>query len=132
MQQYKRWILVIGIIFILLVKFIIRPFIVVPSSLFLFRDVAPNLICAFLIPFGADLFLKKWISLTAKRNVFLVCLLGLVVITFNELAQLFPVFRRTFDYFDLVFSMIGVTLGYLVFTHFFMCIKAKKVLNVNG
>lgn len=119
-MQHKRVLFFIGAALILIVKFIIRPFILVPPSFSLFRDVAPNLISAFLIPFGADLFLKKWISMGEKRVVFLVCLGGLMIITLNELAQLFPVFRRTFDYYDLAFSIIGVGLGYLIFTKYFM------------
>lgn len=120
MQKNKRWILCTGLCLIVMVKFIIRPFVLVPPAFYLYRDVAPNLISAFLIPFGADLFLKKWIPFVDKRSVLLICILGLIVITLNELAQLFPVFGRTFDYFDLIFSLIGVGIGYLVFTRCFM------------
>jgi hypothetical protein len=120
MQQNKKLILLLGLILILVVKFIIRPFVIVPPSLHLFQDIAPNLISAFLIPFGADVLLKKWIPMDEKGIVFWVCLGGLIIITINELAQLFPVFRRTFDYNDLVFSIIGVGFGYLIFTKYFM------------
>ena len=125
MLQNKRWILLAGLFLIVLVKFIIRPHIPVPTAFFLYRDVAPNLISAFLIPFGADLFLKRWILLVKKKDVFWVCFVGLLVITLNEMAQLFPIFRRTFDYFDLVFSLIGVSIGYFVFTRYFMCSTQK-------
>lgn len=121
MRQYKRWILLTGLLLIVLVKFIIRPYIAVPASLLIYRDVAPNLISAFLIPFGADLFLKKWVLLVKKTDVLRICLFGLLVITLNEIAQLFPIFKRTFDYFDIVFSLIGVGIGYLVFITYFMC-----------
>lgn len=127
MQQHKKWILIIGLFLIVLVKFIIRPFVAVPPSLSLYRDVAPNLISAFLIPFGADLFLKRWIQLIDKRSVLWLCIVGLVIISLNEIAQLFPVFRRTFDYFDLVFSLIGVSLGYLVFTRYFISADTKEL-----
>lgn len=127
MQQHKRWILIIGLFLIVLVKFIIRPFVAVPPSLGLYRDVAPNLISSFLIPFGADLFLKRWIQLIDKRSVLWLCIAGLVIISLNEIAQLFPVFRRTFDYFDLVFSLIGVSLGYLVFTRYFISADTKEL-----
>ncbi len=128
MQQNKRWILIIGFALIMLVKFVIRPFVAIHSGLYLYRDVAPNLISAFLIPFGADLFLKRWILLIEKRVVFWICASGLLIIVLNEMAQLIPVFRRTFDYFDLVFSLIGVSIGYLVYTKRFMCkIGSNKV-----
>jgi hypothetical protein len=120
MQQNKKLILLVGLILILVVKFIIRPFVLVPPTFHLFQDVAPNLISAFLIPFGADVVLKRWIPMAEKGIVFWVCLGGLMIITLNELAQLFPVFRRTFDYNDLVFSIIGVGFGYLIFTKYFM------------
>lgn len=126
MQKHKRSILIVGLLLIVLVKFIIRPFVVVPPSLNLCRDVAPNLISAFLIPFGADLFFKKWFQLIDKRAVRWVCISGLVIISLNEIAQLFPIFRRTFDYFDLVFSLIGVSIGYLVFTRYFIFADTKE------
>ena len=131
MEQNKKWILLIGLCLIALVKFFIRPFVVIPSGLFLCRDVAPNLISAFLIPFGADLFLKRWIQLVEKRDVLFICTIGLIVITLNELAQLFPIFRRTFDYFDLVFSLIGVGIGYLVFIRFFLSSTVNESSNTN-
>lgn len=127
MQKNKRGILIIGLCLIVLVKFIIRPFMVLSPTFFLLRDVAPNLISAFLIPFGADLFLKRWIRLIEKRAVLWICFLGFLVITINELAQLFPVFGRTFDYFDLVFSLIGVGIGYWVFVRFFLSSNAEEV-----
>lgn len=129
MQKNKIRLFVIGILFIGLVKFFIRPFVQVPSIFFLCRDVAPNLISAFLIPFGADLFLKKWVPLKDKRNVFLVCSAGLIVITLNEIAQLFPIFKRTFDYFDLLFSLIGVGLGYYIFVQYFLTKTSKEPSN---
>ena len=75
---------------------------------------------------GADLFLKKWVPLKDKRNVFLVCSAGLLVITLNEIAQLFPIFKRTFDYFDLLFSLIGVGLGYYIFVQYFLTKTSKE------
>lgn len=126
MEQNKKWIVFVGCVLIVIVKFIIRPFVSVPPVLTLYRDVAPNLISAFLIPFGADLFLRKWVQLVDKRAVMWVCVSGLAIITCNEMAQLFPIFRRTFDYFDLVFSLFGVGIGYLVFTRFFMYSDSKE------
>ncbi len=126
MQQSKKWIFFIGFFIIVMVKLIIRPYVSLPPSLCLYRDVAPNLISAFLIPFVADLFLKKWIQLVNKQTVLYVSLIGLVILSLNEFVQLFPIFKRTFDYFDLLFSFIGVGVGYLVFTRYFMPMHTKK------
>ena len=128
MQKNKKLILIIGFLLIVIVKLFIRPFVTLPPALFLCRDVAPNLISAFLIPFGADQFFKKWIQLIERRSVLFICGIGLLIITLNELAQLFPVFHRTFDYFDILFSFIGVAIGYFVFTRFFMCSKTEKLI----
>lgn len=126
MQKNKKYILIIGLLMITLVKFVIRPYIFIPQAFFLYRDVAPNLISAFLIPFGADIFFGKWLILVKKRDVLFICMIGLTVITINEIAQLFPFFRRTFDYFDLLFSIIGVGFGYLVYTKYFLCSSTEK------
>ena len=127
MEKSKRLILFIGFILIVLVKLFIRPFVTLPPALFICRDVAPNLISAFLIPFCGDLFLKRWIQLIEKRSVLFICGIGMVILVLNELAQLFPVFHRTFDYFDILFSFIGVALGYFVFIQFFICSKTEKL-----
>jgi len=39
-----------------------------------------------------------------------------MLVIVNEYLQLIPYFGRTFDYLDIVFSVIGTWLGYLVFS----------------
>jgi len=45
----------------------------------------------------------------------IVCLVGFAMLVVNEYFQLMPIFGRTFDYFDIVFSIIGLFASYFVF-----------------
>jgi len=42
-----------------------------------------------------------------------VTVFGMLVV--NEYLQLIPIFGRTFDYFDIIFSAIGLSASYFVF-----------------
>jgi len=120
MQKKKQFIFTIGAFFILMVKFYVRAYLKVPSSLALARDVAPNLISAFILPFGIDLFFKRWVAIVNKKSLVQVCLGGLFFLVCNEIAQLFPIFRRTFDFYDILFSCIGIALSYIVYQKYFL------------
>lgn len=76
----------------------------------------PNLNGSFLLPFGVFLFMKKFIKLECARDLQIVCLSGFLLLVINEYLQLVPVFKRTFDYFDILFSFAGILAGYYVFS----------------
>ena len=120
MQRKKILIFAIGSFLILFVKFYVRTFLKVPPVFALVRDVAPNLLSAFIMPFGIDLFLKRWAPLVNNKALAQACLAGLLFLTCNELAQLFPVFRRTFDPYDILFSCFGMSLSFLVYKKWFL------------
>lgn len=130
MKISKIQIFVTGCFLILFVKFYLRPYIQLPLFFNLLKDVAPNLISAFLIPFGADLCISKWAQLIDKKMIFWASCIGFVLITLNELAQLMPIFKRTFDYYDIFFSLIGTFLGYKVYMRWFFdnSVSEKKPL----
>jgi hypothetical protein len=84
--------------------------------------IAPNLVGSFLIPFfaslffsGRDNFLARLFRIHSFGDLRQVCLLGFGMLVINEYLQLIPFFGRTFDYFDLVFSAVGLTASYFIF-----------------
>jgi hypothetical protein len=122
LKRVSRWILITGTFIIWLIKFGIRPYYDFGQPTNFFLGIAPNLFGSFLIPFGAYWFFSgrgflvarifRIHSLVDLRNV---CLLGFAMIVVNEYLQLIPVFGRTFDYFDIAFSAIGLSTSYFVF-----------------
>jgi glycopeptide antibiotics resistance protein len=90
-----------------------------------FLNIAPNLFGSFLIPFGAYWFfsgrnfmIARVFRLESPYELKLVCLLGMAMLLVNEYLQLIPLFGRTFDYNDLIFSFIGLMISYLIFGRF--------------
>jgi len=122
LKRVCRWTVIAGTLLIWLIKFGIRPDYDLGQLVNFFMGIAPNLFGSFLIPFGAYWFFSgrhfllarvfRIHSLVDLRNV---CLLGFAMLVVNEYLQLIPVFGRTFDYFDIAFSMIGISASYLVF-----------------
>lgn len=122
LKRICRWTVIAGTLLIWLIKFGIRPYYDLGQPINFFMGIAPNLFGSFLIPFGAYWFFSGRNFLAARvfrihsladlRNV---CLLGFAMLVVNEYLQLIPVFGRTFDYFDIAFSMIGLLASYLVF-----------------
>lgn len=104
-----------GTLFIWLIKFIIRPFVHIPSLVKPVAGVSPNLIGAFLLPFGACWFFKKYFGLHTLWQLKITCLFGLVLVIINEYLQMIPLFGRTFDYMDILASAAGVSMGYAAF-----------------
>jgi voltage-gated potassium channel Kch len=77
--------------------------------------LAPNLIGSFLLPFGACLFFKRLFRLETEIDLYITCGFGLLLVIINEFLQLIPIFGRTFDYLDILSSVVGVFLGHLYF-----------------
>jgi len=106
-----------------MIKFVIRPYIHLDSSLHFITGVAPNFLGAFLIPFAAywlythSLFFNgSLMRFDFFSNTKIVCLFGFSLAVINEYLQLIPIFGRTFDYFDILFSALGLILSYYLFT----------------
>jgi len=126
LKRISKWLVVIGALIIWLIKFGIRPFYDLGQPMNFLLGIAPNLLGSFLIPFGAYWFFSGREFLVARifrihslvdlRNV---CLLGFAMLVVNEYLQLIPVFGRTFDYFDIAFSAIGLSASYFVFGKFY-------------
>ncbi len=123
LKQKSKWFVVAGTLLIWSVKFIIRPYYHFDQPMHFFLGIAPNFLGSFLIPFAACWFFSGRRFLLARifrieciYDLRLVCLLGFGMLIINEYLQLIPVFGRTFDYFDIVFSSVGLMLSYFVFS----------------
>ncbi|MDE3252183.1 MAG: hypothetical protein KGO92_05205 [Bacteroidota bacterium] len=115
LKRISRSIVITGTLLIWTIKFIIRPFFHIPHELKAFVGFAPNLIGSFLLPFGACWFFQRYFKLKTEADLRFTCGFGLVLVIINEYLQLIPVFGRTFDYLDILFSVVGVFFGHMVF-----------------
>ena len=123
LKQISKWVVISGTLLILLVKLGIRPNCNCNLALKFILGIAPNLVGSFLIPFIASLvfsgrnnFLARVFRIYSPGDLLQVCFLGFGILVINEYMQMFPLFGRTFDYFDLVFSAIGLTASYFIFS----------------
>ena len=120
-RNYCKWTVLIGTFVIWMIKLAIRPYLhddFVKFSL----DVAPNFIGALLVPFAAywlytheHFFHGRLMRFHFFSDNRLVCLFGFSLAVINEYLQLVPAFGRTFDYFDILFSALGLVLSYYSF-----------------
>jgi hypothetical protein len=117
-----KWFVISGTLIIWAIKYIVRPLNLFDEPVKFFLGIAPNLLGSFLIPFGAYWFFSERNFLIARifriRSVYdlrLVCLLGFVMLVINEYLQRIPFFGRTFDYYDILFSSVGLAASYFVF-----------------
>lgn len=122
LKQISRIAVIVGTLLIWTIKFILRPLHVFDEPGSFFLGIAPNLFGSFLIPFGAYWFfsgrnfmLARIFRLQNAYDLRLVCVLGFGMLVVNEYLQLIPVFGRTFDYNDILFSSVGLLASYFVF-----------------
>jgi hypothetical protein len=126
LKNISKWIVITGALIIGSIKFGIRPFGDWGQPLKFLLGIAPNLIGSFLIPFGAywifsgkEFLLARLFHIHSYNDLRLVCFMGFGMLVINEYLQLIPVFGRTFDYFDLISSAIGLTASYFGFRKIF-------------
>ncbi len=112
---FSKWMVITGTVFIWAIKFLIRPFVHIPHPLKPLIGFAPNLIGSFLLPFGACWLLPRIFKLQTAADLTFTCCFGLLLVIINEYLQLIPVFGRTFDYLDILASVVGVFCGHFVF-----------------
>ncbi len=122
LKQLSKRLVIAGAILILAIKFIIRPIYLVDDAIKFFLGVAPNLFGSFLVPFGVYWFfihsgfsISRIFKIQSPYDLRVVCLIGLGMLIINEYLQLISFFGRTFDYFDIAFSAVGLTTAYFVF-----------------
>lgn len=115
LKRTSRLIMIVGTLLIWTIKFLVRPFVFIDPALKPLVGLAPNLIGSFLLPFGAYWFFQRIFRLETQRDLNITCCFGLLLVVINEYLQLIPVFGRTFDYLDIISSVIGVLIGHLSF-----------------
>lgn len=122
LKHISKWSVIAGAILICTIKYIIRPMHLFDEPVKFFLGIAPNLFGSFLIPFGVYWFFSGRNYLVARifriqsaYDLRLVCVLGFGMLVVNEYLQLIPFFGRTFDYNDIVFSFVGLTVSWLTF-----------------
>lgn len=122
LKRVSRWVVIAGTLVIWLIKFGIRPYYDFGQPANFFFGIAPNLFGSFLVPFGAfwffsgrEFLLAKIFRIHSLADLRTVCFLGFAMLIGNEYLQLIPFFARTFDYFDIVFSVVGLSASYFAF-----------------
>ena len=123
LKKLSKWFIISGTILIWLIKFGIRPFYDMGQPMNFLMGIAPNLAGSFLIPFGAywlfsgrEFFIARIFNIHSAAELRMVCLLGFAMLIVNEYLQLIPFFGRTFDYFDIIASALGLTASYFLFS----------------
>ena len=121
-KSFFKWLVITGTLVICLIKFLVRPFYPGNDGFLFFLNIAPNLLGSFLIPFGVYWLYSysyinrvKWFKMDNRQNLVQVCMAGFLLLVINEYLQKIPLFGRTFDYNDILFSAIGFALSYILF-----------------
>jgi hypothetical protein len=122
LKQTSKWFVIIGALVIWTIKYIIRPLHLFDEPLRFFMGIAPNFFGSFLIPFaaywffsGRNFLLARIFRLESNYDLRLVCILGFGMLVVNEYLQRIPIFGRTFDYYDILFSLVGLAAAFFVF-----------------
>lgn len=122
MQLYCKWISISAALIIWIIKLWIRPFHLLNDGLQFFWGIAPNLIGSFVIPFviywfftGKKFYLTYLVRYYLINNLKVICISGFLLLIINEYLQIIPIFGRTFDYYDIFFSAMGLSISYIVF-----------------
>ena len=123
LRIFSKRIMIAGTFLIWTIKYGLRPNLVFADFMTFLLGIAPNLLGSFLLPFGAcwifggrEHYLSRFFRTRNQAELRQFCLLGFLLLLVNEYLQQIPVFGRTFDYYDILFSMLGLGLGYWVFS----------------
>ncbi|MGH2552164.1 MAG: hypothetical protein ACRDEB_00515 [Chitinophagaceae bacterium] len=117
-----KWFVIAGTLIIWSIKYIIRPLHLFDEPVNFFLGIAPNFLGSFLIPFGAywffsgkNFFVARLFRIQSPYDLRMVCLLGFAMLFVNEYMQRIPIFGRTFDFYDILFSSFGLLASYFIF-----------------
>jgi hypothetical protein len=122
LKHSSRNIFLAGTLIIWTIKYVIRPLHLFDDPTRFLLGIAPNLFGSFLIPFAAYWFFSGRNFLVARMfriqsiyDLRMVCVIGFGMLIINEYLQRIPFFGRTFDYYDIIFSSVGLTASYFIF-----------------
>lgn len=118
-RYISKWLVISGTLVIWAIKFIIRPAQLVSPPFDFVLGIAPNLLGAFLLPFGAFwlgetkfIRLGRFVQIHTIAGLRYYCMVMLLLLIINEYLQMIPFFGRTFDPFDILFSLTGLAASY--------------------
>lgn len=109
-----KWITISGVLLIWTIKWGIRPYFHFDVVTTFLLGVAPNLIGSFLLPFAGYWLLTRFMDLQITSLLRWFCLTCFCLLIINEYLQKIPFFGRTFDYFDMLASAVGLSVAYQV------------------
>ncbi len=122
LKRISKHLIISGTLIIWIIKYMLRPLDLFDEPGRFLMGVAPNLLGSFLIPFGAYWFfsgknflIARIFKIQSAYDLRIVCVLGFGMLVVNEYLQLISIFGRTFDYYDILFSSIGLLSAYFVF-----------------
>ncbi|MBS1758548.1 MAG: hypothetical protein JST23_00390 [Bacteroidetes bacterium] len=123
LKQASKYLVITGALLIWIIKYLLRPLHTYNEFGTFFLGIAPNLFGSFLIPFGAYWFfngqnylLARIFRIQSDYDLKLVCSLGFLMLVVNEYLQKISFFGRTFDYYDILFSALGLMISYFIFS----------------
>jgi hypothetical protein len=112
LKPLSKYIVIVGTLTIWTIKLLIRPYVQTPEALQYFLGVAPNFIGSFCLLFGTYWLMGNAFFLISIKRL---SILYFSLLLLNEYLQLIPIFGRTFDWNDVLFSAIGLLLScYLI------------------
>lgn len=123
LKQISKRLVIVGTLLIWIIKFVVRPLSLFDDPARFFLNIAPNLFGSFLIPFGAywlfsgkNYLVARIFRIQSAYDLRLVCVMGLGMLIVNEYLQLIPIFGRTFDFYDILSSVVGLATSYFIFS----------------
>lgn len=121
MRYISKRLVIGGTLLIWAIKFIVRPAQFVSPPFDFVLGIAPNLLGSFLLPFGAYwlgesryIKLSRFVQVQSHEGLRQYCYAMFALLVVNEYLQKIPVFGRTFDHFDILFSVTGLLLSYML------------------
>ena len=119
LHLFSKRLVITGTGLIWLIKYLLRPYCRFPEPIAFFLGIAPNLLGSFLLPFGACWLLQgkrfqqaRWCRVESIPQLRQFCATALLLLLINEYLQQIRFFGRTFDYYDMLSSGLGLLLAY--------------------
>jgi hypothetical protein len=112
---FCKWNLVAGVILIWTIKLFIRPYAEAHTVYNFILGIAPNLVGSYLVLFGTYLCSPLQFIFSSERWIKIASICFFALLLINECLQKIPIFGRTFDYYDIAASAVGLLLSYSFF-----------------
>lgn len=108
-----KWITIVGILCIWTVKWVVRPYFHFNAVITFLLGITPNLLGSALLLTGAVWIFTRYIYAGESLMLRWFCMVCFLLLVINEYLQLIPFFGRTFDYYDILASALGLYISYI-------------------